>query len=93
MWWAGPPSRLTVSLGILRKITDDVDALLSTTALAGSPGLDIFGAEPIVSSMQLNMVVGVVKHKISEAISNVTVKVSTFSLPGHRTWLCFSVTA
>lgn len=60
--------RLVVAIGIVRKISEDVDAYLKACDLGDATRLLIEGATPIFSAEQANLIVGKIKSAISEAL-------------------------
>lgn len=61
--------RLVVTVGIVRKIDEDVDIYLKNRGLDDLPRLSIEGSAPIISAEQANLVVGKLKESISEALT------------------------
>lgn len=73
---AGPHQgeRLVVAIGIVRNISEDVDADVKARGLGNLPRLLVEGAAPIVSAEQANLVVSKLKGAISEALGRSSAK-------------------
>ena len=64
----GTGTHLVVSVGIMRRIGDQVNAALSVQGLDDAPHLRLHGEEAIISADHANRVVGIIKRFLAETI-------------------------
>ena len=67
--------RLIVSVAIIRPIADAVEQNLNRFGLANSPTLHLFGAAPVTSAEQANLIAGQLKCRLDNALLKTDAKI------------------